>query len=158
MKSLSPYNLLSVVVIQSTIDGTSQSFGLLWLFCCIYLAMSYQLIVSFSIALGLVYVQCSSFWLDVPNTRRVSFHYFQSFFHVPCLLYTALYLQRTVCFLQPILLLTLSKYCWIVWHTLTLLAFWTQTLFLYALNITCICHILLILYLFPCSCFYRLLL
>ena len=43
--------------------------------------------------------------------KRVSFHLLQSLFHVPSLLYTTLYFQEAVNFLQPILLLTFSKYC-----------------------------------------------
>ena len=73
----------------------------------------------------------------------VSFHLFQSLFRVPSLLYTTLRLQGGVH-----LPLTLSKYCCVVWHTLFLLAFNTQTrggaLFVYAPHITCICHIPLI--------------
>ena len=93
-------------------------------------------------------MQHSPFSLDVPSPRRVSFCLFQSLSHVPSLLYTTLYLQRAVHFLQPILLLTISKYCCVVWHTLFLLAFYTQTgssaLFLTAPHITCIYHIPLI--------------
>ena len=69
---------------------------------------------------------CSPFSLNAPSPRRVSFHLFQSFFRIPSSLYTTLYLQGAVHFL---------------------LAFYTQTdgaLFLYAPNITCICHIALI--------------
>ena len=91
------------------------------------------------------------FSLNVPNNRRVSFHLFQSFFLVPCLLYETLYLQGAAYFLWSILLLTLLNYCWLVLRALILLVFYIQigvvALFFYALHRTCICHILLI----PCS-------
>ena len=97
---------------------------------------------------GFVYVQYNLFSLDVSSPRRISFHLFQSLFLVPSSLYTTLHLQRAVHFLQPILLLTLSKYYCVVLHTLFLLGVYTQTeggaLFLYAPHITCICLIPLI--------------
>ena len=87
--------------------------------------------------LGLVYVHYSPFLLDVSSPKRVSSHFSQSFFHVPSLLYSILYLQGA-----------LSKYCFVVWPTLFLLRFCTQTgggaLFLYAPHIICIYEIQLI--------------
>ena len=79
--------------------------------------------------LGLIYVQCVSSFL-----------------------YTVLYLQGAICFLHPNLLLTLSKYCCVIWNTLFLLAFYTQTggsaLFPpFTINIACICHIPILLFL-----------
>ena len=79
--------------------------------------------------LGLIYVQCVSSFL-----------------------YTALYLQGAIYFLHPNLLLTLSKYCCVVWNTLLLLAIYTQTggsalIRPFTINIACICHIHILLFL-----------
>ena len=51
--------------------------------------------------------------------------FFQPLFGVFSSLYTTLYLQEAVHFLQLILLLPLSKYCCVVWHSLFLQAFGT---------------------------------
>ena len=102
--------------------------------------------------LGLVYLQCSPLSRDVSSPRRFSFHLFQALFHFYSSLYTTLYLQGPVNLLRLILLLTLLKYCCVVWYTLLLLAFCTHTgvgaLFLYATHITCIAHIPLMPWLF----------
>ena len=93
----------------------------------------FELLVSFSLMflpmLGLIYVQC-----------------------VFSFLYTAFYLQGAICFLHPNLLLILSKYCCVIWNTLFLIAFYTQTggsapFPPFTINIACISHIHILLFL-----------
>ena len=100
--------------------------------------------------LGLVHLQYRPFSLDVPSPRRVLLRLFQSLFHIPIIVYHFVSSGSSPfsTALQPILLLTLSKYYCVAWHNLFLLALYTQTgggsWFPYAPRITCICHIPLI--------------
>ena len=100
--------------------------------------------------LGLVHLQYRPFLLDVPSPRRVLLRLFQSLFHIPIIVYHFVSSGSSPfsTALQPILLLTLSKYYCVAWHNLFLLALYTQTgggsWFPYAPRITCICHIPLI--------------
>ena len=81
----------------------------------------------------------------------------QSLVHVPSSLYTTLHFQEAVYFLQPILLLTPSKYCCVVLRTLFVLVLCNQTragaLILHAPHITCICHLPIIHWSILCSCY-----
>ena len=86
MKFLSPYNLTVILVIRNIVDGTFQSFRLVWLFCCVHSGMPYQLIVSFfevSFNNTSDLRACSPFSLNVPSRKRVSSIFFNPFYTFP---------------------------------------------------------------------------